>query len=261
VKIRNSSVLIAMIVLLGFQLQAQAASITLTTDDGNGADAFVLANNANSNFGNDSAIRVKNAPGTFNRKGYFRFDLSAVGAAPLTDATLTLIIGNSGTGTAVTGTQTFSVYGLLNGNPGETWGESTITWNNAPANDTSSGSGVLATASLLGQFSFTGNGIAGTPVTLSGTALDNFLNADTNDLATFILVRTTFDPNAGGWVHNFAAQEHTSLAPPTLDVTVVPLPATAWLMSSGLLTLWGLRRFYRPNRLHVLSGTEPPRID
>ena len=211
-------------------LPSQARAISITTADGNGADAYVLSNAPNSNFGSSTTVQVKYAAGGvpgFQRKGYFRFDLSGV-MTPLDDATLTLTIGDPVGGVPVVGLQTFSVYGLLDGDPGETWGESTITWNNAPANDTSNGNGVLSPpGSFLGDFSLTGTGTPGTPVTLSGSDLVDFLNADTDDLATFIVVRDTFDPNSNGWIHSFASKENTTLAPATLSVTEsVPEPLT-----------------------------------
>ena len=50
----------------------------------------------------------------------------------------------------------------------------------------------------------------------------DFLNRDTNGLATFILVRETKGSGRTDLVHGFANKRHPSLPPPTLKLTVVP---------------------------------------
>ncbi len=232
-------------------VHGQVQAISISTEYGFGADAFVAAYDPTSNFSNGTTVNVKNASPDpsgipYFRKGYFRFDLSAVGTTMITDATFFLTIGDYSDGDSVSGTQTFNVFGLLDGDPGEEWDSSQINWNNAPANG--SDNAVLSNATLLGNFSFNGNGNAGDIVTLSGGSLVSFLNDDTNGLATLILVRETFDPNVSGYVHNFAAAEHLSLAPPTLDldfglpISPVPEPATMLLFASGLAGLAAVGR-------------------
>lgn len=227
-------------------IHVQVHSATITTANGAGADTFIAAFEQDTNYGNLATLNIKNAMSdgvpsiSFNRKGYIRFDISALGSSSIAGATLSLTIGNGvegDPGDPVTGVQLFSIYGLNDVDSGENWVESALTWNNAPANDTSSGSSVLSNTSLLGQFSFTGTGNTGSFAQLSGGNLVNFLSDDTNSLVTFILVRETFDPNYHGWIHNFASKENLTLSPPSLTITQVPEPSSVVLLGLGIAAL------------------------
>ena len=57
---------------------------------------------------------------------------------------------------------------------------------------------------------------------IEGEALVDFLNRDTNGLATFILVRETQGSGRSDLVHGFANNNHPDLPPPTLRLTVAP---------------------------------------
>lgn len=201
----------------------------ITTAVGSGADAYAAKYSPSENFGLEPTLQVKNAaplPGgeDFDRKSYFRFDLSQA-TAKHGDAQLILTVGDDNQGQPVQGAQTFSVYGLSDGDSGETWDESLITWNNAPANDLATGDGVLPNATLLGQFVLDGTGTTGATVTVQTSELSAFLDQDTNDAVTFIIVRNTHSSIAGSWIHNFASREHPALDPPQLllpTVTAAP---------------------------------------
>ena len=79
---------------------------------------------------------------------------------------------------------TFAVYGLNDGDAGEGWSETGITWANAPQN--AAGGALGANVTLLG--SFTVLDILPASVTVSGADLVSFFGADTDDLVTFIIV-------------------------------------------------------------------------
>lgn len=228
---------------------SQAALITTAT--GNGADSYIRGNQPTTNFGTSSVLRIKNAvpnvSGNNNRKTYLKFDLSSFGSTAVTNARLSLTIGDAPTGVSVNGAglQSFAVYGLFDNDPGETWLENSINWNNAPGNDSAALNGLLSNTSLLGNFTINGDGTAGASVSLSNNALASFLNADTNDLATFIILRTTLDANGSGYVHNFASKEHATLTAPSLEInysTAVNIPGTAMLGLFGLLLIRPYRR-------------------
>ena len=215
----------------------------ITTADGDGADAYVhwfsnIATIADQNNGGSGVVEVKNAGDLQSdymyRKGYFRFDLSDIDPATVTDATFELTVGTSSSD------QTFSVYGLNDGNADETWIEGTsasnlnvltdsdpsnddwITWNNAPGN--ASGNGVdPSEATLLGTF--TGD-VNGETVGISGSALLDFLAADTDGLVTLIVTRETHDSSFYGTSHSFAASEHPDTTKhPSLLLEIDDTPA------------------------------------
>src|SRR5690606_37466338 len=108
------------------------ADIILTTGTGNGSDSYVNAGaNQNTNYGsNETALELMGSANDFLRKAYFRFDLSSV-PGPITEASLSFRInspdGNTGGGPV-------RLYGLNDAVEGESWAETGINWNNAPAN-------------------------------------------------------------------------------------------------------------------------------
>ena len=239
---KNSKIVIVILIGLAFNRPALSALIDLDTGVGNGADSYIssLAGKTNTNFGTLDTFDLKNDAGTgfLNRKGYLRFDHSSVND-PINNASLRLSFVEDNHATFAT--WTFNVYGLSDGHSGENWLETGITWNNAPANNTSSGGLLGDQALLLGSFTIdTSVLVAGDIVNFSSSGLTNFIQNDTNDLATLILVRQdlTFSNVS------FATKEHIDFAPPTLalSTTVVPIPSAVWLFGSGLLGLIGVAR-------------------
>ena len=252
-------------------LASSAFAVSVTPATGVGADTFVQNGSTTDNSTNsDMVVKFTGTDAdTTNRKAYIRFDTSTlptVGSIASASLSLTVSINNGG-GTGATSTTpqnfTFNVYGLNDGSAagggklGEDWPATTITYANAPANNTASGSTVLTgtstanggTATLLGTFNVSQNDVAGTTVTaLSGTNLVNFLNANTNGEVTFIITRPGFSPNtvANGSVQGnansaFASAQSTTFAPPTLTANV-PEPASAGLLTFGALGLLARRR-------------------
>lgn len=209
--------------------------LSISTSDGVGADTYIRngAANVNSNFGGGSSAIIKHSGNTTTRKGYLRFDLSSLTAEALHAAlTLDTTINNQGGGGSTPQEFAVQVFGLLDGDGGESWDEGLITWNNAPANNTAN-NGLLANAVLLGTFNVEDN-VSG-QVMFSNQALIDFINDDSNDQATLILRRIS-----GSGSHNlgFATKEHSTFFAPTLTIVqAVPEPATAVL---GILGVAGL---------------------
>lgn len=189
--------------------QAPIRRFSITTADGSGADTYVQESAPGTNHGaEDNVIAWTNA-GSY--KVYVRFDLSAVtGSSAGARLICTTIDGQFKPAT--------TVWGLDDGDAGESWGESTITWNNAPANDTSDATNFLGNATFLGVFGSIEN-VAGGTGDFSGDALRDFLNADTDGRATFMFA----SPNGFTYL---APKERADVtqAPPTLVVTASPPP-------------------------------------
>jgi methionine-rich copper-binding protein CopC len=175
------------------------------------ADAFVRAGtSATTNFGTAPTLVVKNsATADTQRKSYIRFDLTGQDINATPNASLQFAVSS-----AWVDATPWQVYGLKNADAGESWGESTITWNNAPANTTSSGDGLVSSrVVLLGTLAVTGAQPLGQVLELRSAALDAFLLADTDDKVTFILTRAS--TAAGNSI--VAAKEDTTFAAPALE--------------------------------------------
>lgn len=234
-------------VAAGLWMAGSVHAATLTLPDV--ADAFVNGGDTTTdstgvNFGTLSTLIVKyhGASGSlsrYDRKAYIRFDTSALTSA--TDSAtlnLTVSLNNDGKSPATPQPFTLEVYGLLTG--ATSWGETTITWNNAPGNDTSSANGLLATDVVdLGTLNILDTDIAGVTVSFSTAALTGFVNdAIGVGQVTLIVVRT--DTNSNSINLTFASKENTTFAAPSL-VVAVPEPASMALVGVGLLP-WLRRR-------------------
>jgi hypothetical protein len=212
---------------------AQATMISLIPN----ADTFAGFNAPDTIFGNLAQIQIKNDGSTPNhRKGYFRYDLATLPANEVvTNAALNLTFAESNAGSLLNGTSTFEVFGLNDGDAGESWGETTLTWNNAPAN-AAGGTAVTASASSLGTFTLTGHTGTVNFLGTGGDAVQNFLdNSTSNDLVTFIVVR--LNDSAGGsqnYVHAINSKESIDGAGALLNITTAFIPP-APEPSTGLL--------------------------
>ena len=230
-------VLLAAIVMVAFLEVGAQAVYVVSTEDGNGADTYLTNDSQQGPDTNTSAeVRMRafrQLADTRSKTAYIRFDLTGAAEPDLSDSYLTFeatyLKG---------GAKGVEVYGLIDGD-GDSWDESTITYNTAP--------GVLATTlgnceldlaavTLLGTITTPAAGDP-YPVSFSSNPTDlplaDFLGADTNNLVTFIFIGTN---NEG----EIATKEHETFMAPTL--TVVPEPTTLALLGLGGAVLLRRRR-------------------
>lgn len=193
--------------------------VALTTADGRGADTCVRQGDAGGPYGGSPLLMVKHSTDYAGnrRKAWLAFDLGGVDRGRIADAELVLAIEPSGLGYAsVVPDATFQVFGLIDESADATWDEASLLWQDAPANRVDDGFSVdPARTVLLGEF-VVEQGVSSGLRTVSGPALADFLKADTNGIATVILVRTTDETDRHGLVHAFASREHPAAMPPTL---------------------------------------------
>jgi len=228
-----------------------AIGALISTSDGDGADAFVWYAQPNSNYGTEEIVAIKaDSGGLLNsRKGYLRFDVSSI-ADPIDIVALSLVYTGTNAANAPADPSTYNIYGLTDGGAGETWGESTITWNNAPANVASSANGVdLALASFLGSFDINQPVNPDDVFGLSSSDLTAFVQADTDGLVTLIITRaqTNFS------IEYFASRESNSYSAPLLDITTsdsngnpMPIPSGIALLLVGIVGWFGQ---WKPQKL------------
>lgn len=186
------------LITLALSGSVQAGSAEVTAGQGKATDGRTP----------DSVIgetRIATRSGTFPdaKKSWLQFDLTALYAANpglqgnLTNAKL-IFYGAK----AETSNKTYAVSGLNDAANLESWSASALTWNNAPGNDTASGSGLNGSVTTP---LYTGTVLPPCLDTLTETpeadraALTAFLNTDTDGQVTFIFTAggTTYLWNVG----------------------------------------------------------------
>ena len=219
-----------------------------TTHSKVGVSGFVRGGNTGY-FGVD-AVNIKNAGvvDDFARKGYIRMDVSAVDFT-VRSAYLDMVV-------CLTDViykdvaQTIKVYGLTDESL-DNWDPAKTTWNNAPANDISSASGVETNkAVFLGDFSVAYED-TGSSRRFSSSALVDFLNADSNGKVTFILCRPESVETYSGWNLLLAGDDHELYAPPqlTLSSDITTLSGSNGI--SGRVSADGVSLFGVPGGWHL----------
>ncbi len=210
--------------------------------------------NANTNFGSGSTLEVAARGISYNRKAYLQVDLSGLATSQtwFSASSLTLTTYSSPLIGPAAGDVTFNVYGIVDEDA--VWDESTITWNNAPNNDTDSPAGVNPDGTvLLGSFTMDTSSIgANQQVSISGE-FDHYLNwatgklgnyygtgqtAAAGNIVTFIITSTggTNDPGV-----RFYSDDSGS--PPFLSYTVGTPALSAPTLISPADNVTGYERF------------------
>jgi hypothetical protein len=205
---------------------AVCAQTTLTTEDGSGADAHVWKGpNGNSSYGSATDVHAQDYSAVSSLLGYIRFDTSGI-SGTISNVTLKLV---SSLSSGAAG-KPFYIWGLKDSQNADNWGESTITYNNAPGLDgtVTGGDGELATQDVdLSKADRLDDGTllqvaAGSTVSFSNASLLNFLNEDTDGLITLIIGAPTA---ANDPAFKWASKEHATYTAPTLELlTFVPPP-------------------------------------
>lgn len=102
------------------------------------ADAYVRDGSyAATNYGSDPGLMVKSDASGYARKSYLKFNFGSFGGTSVSSAKLRLYVSTVNTDAA----RTLKVYGT-----DESWTESGITWNNAPASGTAGNSVTVGSA-------------------------------------------------------------------------------------------------------------------
>jgi len=206
----------------GTRSQGEATRmIQISTAIGQGKDAYIRPP-IPMRDGPDAMLLVKNTvQPNYNRKAYLGFDLSSLSGLEVVEAKLCLAFAPTGLGFASeVPDATFSVYGIRN-EALDDWDERSIRWENAPANRLGGAELAPDQVVLLGRFEIAQGVLKGTRE-ISGAALVDFLNHDTNGLASLVLVRETQGSGRSDLVHGFAGKRHRDLPPPTLKLLAAP---------------------------------------
>lgn len=197
--------------------------LEITTTNGTAGVSGTLKFDNNSTFGDDQFF-LKNIGTTSNtRKGYVRFDTSAIDGT-VTNASLNLTISQTAVGSQHT---RIYVYAITNQTLDSVELVDGLAWAAGPANDASSAyEADLDEAVGLGNFQVrrASENPAGTVKSFSNSDLTEFLNADTNNVVTFLLGREPGNDPVGTLL--FAGDTTTTYAPPTLELYFAPPQGT-----------------------------------
>jgi len=195
--------------------------LQISTATGKGKDAYIRPP-IPMRDGPEAILLVKNTKDDlYARKAYLGMDLTPLAGLRIVEASLSLTLAPTELGFASEVPDAiFGVYGLTDERLDD-WGEKSIRWENAPANLPGGDKLDQSKVSRLGQFEIRQGVLQGTR-SISGQALVDFLNHDSNGMATLILVRETKGSGRVDLVHGFAGKHHPQLLPPTLKVQAVP---------------------------------------
>jgi hypothetical protein len=163
------------------------AEVIRDTSFGLGADTFIGNDSnkgPNNNYGGGGTLDIRIYPGVRAHIGYVKFDISGV-SGNMADAQLQIYITSGGSA------RTWDIYGLIDNDVDDAWGEMTITYNNAPGMLAATAGNFTIDAAkltLLGTLAVPSTvnvTVTSSPATLN---LASFLKSDTNGLVTFVLI-------------------------------------------------------------------------
>ena len=207
--------------------QAKGLPIHISTASGIGDDAYLSAGEVIAANTSTTSLLVKKpaqsepdqwyAP--WRRKAFMRFDLTGVDATKVAEATFQLqgVATNIGYASMMPDA-TFTLYGLIDESQDD-WDANSITWLDCPANAGDSIAVDENATMLVGTFVVPQSSPQGR-FEVSGAGLVKFLQTDTNDRVTFVLIPETVGEEGESYVHGFASKRHPYLAAPTLRLRI-----------------------------------------
>ena len=197
-------------------LQISTDKVVIRTSDGRGMDQAIDFSKTTKNK-NKIFLTVKKSIAELKRKSYIKFDLASIKGRKIKDVKrkLRMVPTEWGEVALIPNDVKFTIYGLTDETL-DNWNENKIKWENAPANIQKGYSLRQSKVIKVAEFGFE-RSVIDKLITVNGAELQKFLEADTNELATFIIVRESSEYNKSGYVHGFASKEHPINFPPTLE--------------------------------------------
>jgi len=155
---------------------------------------------------------------SYSRKSYIQFNVESL-KGTIDKVSLQLTPNYMGSGAKNVGS--VELYGLQDGVPGESWDENSITWNNAPGDQTTSPNKFESSMTFLGEVKVDANFAVGKTIEFTSPELLNWLKKDTNGVVTIAIDRNGLGSNKHV---AFAAKESSKYPSPKLVVTTLTIP-------------------------------------
>lgn len=197
---------------------SQESWIQVTTAQGRGRDTYIQPTGTEDLHRGKNLLLIKRPyeqHAQWERRVYLGFDLSALEGRSVDEAQLSLSFAPTGLGFAsLVPDARFHVYGLADGHD-DAWHEDELTWENAPGNEQLPKPESNSRLTHLGSFNLP-QGDQTSTISIEEQGLKEFLNSDTNQLITLIVIRETEGLGLSDLVHGFASRRHPTLPPPTL---------------------------------------------
>lgn len=209
----------------GQQVQEADGWVSIPTSFGRGKDAYSRRGDAGGSLGGQPLVIVKHTELWDGRKNERRavvtVDVSQISKADLVEAEFVLTPVHSGLGfSSLVPDSCFAVYGLTDESL-DAWSERELSWDSTPGCN-EEGPVASQTRRLAEFWIPRGGGMAS--ITVRGSALADFIRADSNGLVSFLIIRETGETDPTGLAHGFASKEHPSARPPTLRLKFTPRP-------------------------------------
>ena len=209
---------------------AGSHSVTaVTVEDGRGADAMLRADDPDGNYGGATEFSVSDIDENIQElsqvtKALLRFEIPELpwfwGAQ--------LKLSYTGGSNLLSSPRTSMIAYLLEGEASETWDESSVTWNNAPQNDTTGLGLITGSRGEINGVTAEGLPAVGEQVSIDVPTwirgIDGREHLATHDFMTFILAPEGRPSNNA--IMNWASREHPKLPPPTLEIETNSLHVT-----------------------------------
>jgi len=199
--------------------------VSIPTSFGRGKDAYSRRGDAGGSLGGQPLVIVKHTELWDGRKNERRavvtVDVSQVSKADLVEAEFVLTPVHTGLGfSSLVPDSCFAVYGLTDESL-DAWSERELSWDSTPGCNEEGP--VAGQTRRLAEFWIPrGGGMSS--ITVRGSALAEFIRADSNGLVSFLIIRETGETDPTGLAHGFASKEHPSARPPTLRLKSAPRP-------------------------------------
>lgn len=200
--------------------EKEPKQIVISTADGNGGHASIINTHADTHLYPNLLQAKHSIDSRYLRKFYLKFDLTNLSKKDFlkVDLKLSQVRSPFGMASFVPDCE-FLVY-ALNEEALELWDPASISWDNAPANQTNSGSLMhKEQAKIIGAFSVPRGQQEGICY-LKSPALAELIKSDTNGTLTLVVTRKTKESHFGGLVHSFASNTTQTAAPPQLIFTL-----------------------------------------